>query len=99
MAESAVSRSILRWLRGEGFWAAKVHGDPMQERIIDILACVDGRFLGIETKDDEDEEPTPLQQYHLRKIRKAGGTALKASSLDEVKAVVVCILAETRRRR
>ena len=97
MAESAVSRSILRWLRSEGFWAAKVHGDPMQERIIDILSCVDGRFLGIETKDDEDEEPTPLQQYHLTKIREAGGVAIKASNLDEVRAAVADILKETRR--
>lgn len=97
MTESVVSHAILRWLRSQSFWAVKVHGDLMQERIIDILSCVDGRFLGIETKDDDDEEPTPLQQYHLDKIREAGGVALKASTLDEVKDAIVGILKETRR--
>ncbi len=97
MAETAVSRSILDWLRSEGFWAVKVHGDPMQEKVIDILACVDGRFLGIESKDDDAEEPSRLQLYTMRKIRDAGGVAIKASALRHVKAAVVDILKETRR--
>ncbi len=96
MAETAVSRSILDWLRSKGFWAVKVHGDPMQEKVIDILACVDGRFLGIESKDDDAEEPSRHQLYTMRKIREAGGVAIKASTLHHVKVAVEKILKETR---
>ena len=98
MAESAVSRSILRWLRGEGFWATKVHGDPMQERgVPDILACIDGRFLAIESKDDEDIDAEPLQLYQHQKIREARGVAIVVSSRVEVELAVAEILKETRR--
>ncbi len=98
MAESAISRAILRWLRSEGFWATKVHGDPMQERgVPDILACINGRFLACETKEDEDEKPSTIQLYQLRKICEAGGVAIVPTELDAVKQAVRGILKETRR--
>ena len=43
--------------------------------IPDILACINGRFYGIEVK-AENGKPSLLQLINLRKIRDAGGIAL-----------------------
>ena len=44
----------------------------------DKVGVVNGCFVAIELK-DIDEEPRPLQQYHLDKIEKSGGVALCAT--------------------
>lgn len=41
----------------------------------DILACIRGRFFGIELKSDEGELST-LQEYNLQQIAEAGGVGL-----------------------
>jgi hypothetical protein len=43
-------------------------------RTIDRLACIDGKFWGIECKAG-DEQPTALQRECLRQIKAAGGYA------------------------
>ena len=43
--------------------------------IPDILACVNGYFVGIEIK-AQNGKPTKLQLYNVKKIRKAGGFAM-----------------------
>ena len=45
-----------------------------KEGIPDILACVNGYFVGIEVK-AQNGRPSPLQMYHCEQIRKAGGFA------------------------
>lgn len=42
--------------------------------IPDILACVNGYFVGIEVK-AENGTVKPIQRYHLQKLRDAGGFA------------------------
>jgi len=41
----------------------------------DILACLDGRFIGIEAKAGKNK-PTDLQTLNLKRIDEAGGLAL-----------------------
>lgn len=43
--------------------------------IPDILACVNGYFVGIEVK-AQNGKPSELQLYNVRKIREAGGFAI-----------------------
>lgn len=43
--------------------------------IPDILACVNGYFVGIEVK-AQNGKPSELQLYNVRKIREAGGFAM-----------------------
>ena len=43
--------------------------------IPDILACVNGYFVGVEVK-AQNGKPSALQLYNVRKIREAGGFAL-----------------------
>jgi hypothetical protein len=41
----------------------------------DILACLNGRFIGIEAKSGTNK-PTDLQTFNLKRIDEAGGLAL-----------------------
>jgi len=41
----------------------------------DILACLNGRFIGIEAKAGKNK-PTDLQTFNLKRIDEAGGLAL-----------------------
>ena len=51
--------------------------------IPDIVACLNGHFIGIEVKAGN-KKPTALQQRELEKIFRAGGTALciNADNID-----------------
>ena len=40
----------------------------------DIIACIDGIFVGVEVK-REGKEPTPIQQRRIEEIEAAGGIA------------------------
>ncbi|MDO4681110.1 MAG: VRR-NUC domain-containing protein [Aerococcus sp.] len=51
----------------------------------DILACVDGRFVAIEVKRPKGGVVSPLQQHQMQKIKRAGGLAMVAHSVDQVK--------------
>lgn len=42
--------------------------------VSDILACIKGRFVGIEVK-AENGKPSPLQIYNKEQIEKSGGIA------------------------
>lgn len=50
----------------------------------DIIACLNGRFVGIEVK-----RPggviSPLQQYNIDEIHKSGGVAFVAYSVEDVR--------------
>ena len=55
----------------------------------DIVACVGGKFLGIECKAGA-KKPTALQVRELERIRKANGVAVVANeeNWEEVRALV-----------
>ena len=55
--------------------------------IPDIIACINGHFYGFEVKTDNGK-PTKLQEATIRKILRAGGTALVVRSVEEVRAVI-----------
>lgn len=86
MAEKDIVQSILRFLKAvPGCFAWKIHGGVYGTAgIPDIIACVDGRFFAFEVK-TASGKATPLQQATIRKILAAGGTALVARSVDEVR--------------
>ena len=58
-----------------GYMFYPVMGGMGTNGIPDIIACVKGRFAGIETKAGKGK-PTKLQLVQLRKIHEAGGSAL-----------------------
>ena len=63
------------FLEGEGAWFVKTWSNGVQRKgIPDILACVNGYFVGIETKADTGT-PSELQLWNVEQIRRAGGFA------------------------
>lgn len=58
--------------------------------IPDILACVNGHFVGIEVK-AQNGKPSELQLYHVDQIRKAGGFAFVVypSGFEKFKQFIV----------
>lgn len=57
--------------------SASVGGVP------DIIACINGKFYGIEVKRPS-RDAEPLQKFRIRQINKAGGVAFVAHSVKEV---------------
>lgn len=83
--EKTIENQIKKWLEQQGYWWMKVHGDVFQKSgVPDILACVNGKFVGIEVK-RSGGRLSELQKYNIDKIRAAGGVAFVATSVDEVR--------------
>ena len=86
MLEKDIVAAIMRLLkRTPRCFAWKEHGGMYGSAgIPDVICCVDGRFFAFEVK-TASGKTTPLQQATIRKILAAGGTALVARSVDEVR--------------
>lgn len=83
--EKTIENQIKKWLEKQGYWWMKVHGDLFQKSgIPDILACINGKFVGIEVK-RPGGRLSELQKYNIEKIQAAGGVAFVATSVDEVR--------------
>ena len=84
MTEAEIQLKIQNYLKYLGAWVVKpittnLKGTP------DILACLDGRFIGIEVK-KLGGKPRASQERQIRLILKAGGISFVARSVDDVKA-------------
>ena len=72
-AEKIYENKIKRYLKESGCYCVKYHGNKFSTSgTPDILACVNGYFLGIEVKADSGK-PSELQLVKIADIRKAGG--------------------------
>ena len=72
--EKIFENKVKRFLVSEGAWYIKYWGGAQYTKsgIPDILACIDGKFYGIEVK-AMNGKPSILQLVNLRNIRQAGG--------------------------
>lgn len=89
--EKIFETKIKRMLTDQGCYFIKHFANRNTEAgVPDILACVNGEFLGIEVKSDSGN-PTDLQLHHIEKIRKAGGLAFVVypSGFDQLKDIVI----------
>lgn len=77
MRETPFKQKVERWLESIGAWYIKYWAGARytKEGIPDILACINGRFCGIELKGDGGQ-PSLLQIVNLKKIREAGGIGI-----------------------
>ena len=89
MKESDIVKAIMKYLKTlPNCFAWKEHGGMYGTAgIPDIIACIDGKFYGFEVKTDVGK-PTKLQESTIRKINKAGGTAVIVLSVDDVKSTL-----------
>lgn len=80
-----------KFLDSEGIWYVKFFANSFTKSgIPDILACVNGYFVGIEIK-AQNGKPSELQLYHIRKIRESRGFAvvLYPSAFNEFKEFIL----------
>lgn len=74
-AEKIFERQIKTYLAEHGAYHVKYFANGYTKRgIPDILACVNGHFVGIEVKAQRGR-PSDLQILNVRRIREAGGIA------------------------
>lgn len=73
--EKNFENKIKLWLKDHGCYYVKFFANRMTRKgVPDILANVNGYFVGIEVKADKGT-PSELQKYNIKKIREAGGYA------------------------
>jgi Holliday junction resolvase len=59
----------------------------------DIIACIDGKFIAIEVKTPKTKNNiSELQKYNLEKITQAGGYALVAWDIENVKKFISSLI-------
>lgn len=87
--EKKVENNIKKYLDKLGAYYLKVHGSMYQPAgTPDILACVNGKFIGIEVKRPNGGTVSALQKNKLKKIELAGGVAVVARSVEDVSAML-----------
>lgn len=80
--ESKVKAKIHAILKANDAYAVNyIGGMHANNGTPDILACVNGRFIGIEAKAGSNR-PTDLQMSNLRRIYEAGGSALVINDVN-----------------
>lgn len=77
-AEKNYENRIKKYLESKGAWFVKFFANAYTSSgIPDILCCINGRFVGIEVK-QETGKPSLLQKVHLKRIGEAGGIGILA---------------------
>lgn len=72
-AEKNFENKIKLYLRNFGCYYVKFFANGYTARgVPDILACINGWFVGIEVKADTGK-PSEIQLYNIEKIRRNGG--------------------------
>lgn len=101
MNEAALTKKMVRRLRSEGAFVAKIHGGPQQATgLPDIVGCIEeeqdpdafvaanGMFFGIEVKMPGKERTlTPRQKYKLEMIQEAGGRCGVATTVAQALSI------------
>lgn len=91
--EARISKAIMAALEAEGVFCFKVHGSAlMMTGLPDIIACVDGMFVGLETKLPAKRKNTSERQKVVHeKIQDALGFAVVVCGPTEALAVIAGI--------
>lgn len=80
--EGAVKQAIKDWLKTQGAYLFSPVQTGYGAATLDFLVCINGRFIGIETKRPGIKDPSPRQRLVMDAIEAAGGWAFCCDSLD-----------------
>lgn len=89
--EAKVKKKVVTMLKDAGaYYFYPVTGGYGRSGVPDIVACLDGNFVGIECKAGKNK-PTPLQKKNLDEILSAGGVALviNENNMDAVADMIL----------
>lgn len=96
MREKYIENKIKNYLKSKNVWYVKYFANSYTPvGIPDILACVNGKFVGIEVK-NEIGKTTLLQDYNIKKIKESGGYALivNPESFEKFKIFIAGLLSD-----
>jgi Holliday junction resolvase len=79
--EGKVKKEVIAYLNERGaYYFMPVTGGYGRSGVPDIVACLNGKFVGLECKAG-DNQPTALQVKNLKAIRSAGGLSFCVNSV------------------
>lgn len=93
-AEKTFENKIKEYLKANDCWHVKFFANMYTKvGIPDILACVNGRFVGIEVK-APNGHPSELQKHNVMLINQCGGYAVIVypKQFDDLKYMIQCML-------
>ncbi len=79
--EGKVKAAVKKWLKSRGAYFFMPVQGGYGAATLDFLVCLDGKFIGIETK-APGKKATPRQEIVMEEIRAAGGRAFLISSAE-----------------
>lgn len=88
--EKTFENKIKKYLKSKGCYEVKFFANSFTRvGVPDVLACVNGYFVGIEVK-AQNGHPSELQLHNIEEIRKAGGFAyvVYPSGWEKLKAII-----------
>ena len=85
MNEKTLENKIKKHLTDNKHYHFKVHGSIfMRSGIPDIIACINGYFVGIEVKNPNGKGVlSTIQQAHLKKIVECGGFSIMVDNYND----------------
>lgn len=89
-AENSITKKIKDYLGSRQHWLVKYFANCYTKcGVPDILACVNGRFVGIEVKTDKNKM-SKIQEYQAEKIKESGGYhfCVKPSNFEDFKKAI-----------
>ena len=88
MNEQAYQKKITTYLESKGAYVVKIVA-ASKKGVPDVLACYQGYFIAIEVKTPlTRHNTTKLQDYNLRRVTDAGGYAIVAVDVDDVRDII-----------
>ena len=89
--ESAVQKALVDAILKDfpGAYVRKIAQSMYSHNgIPDLIGCINGNFFAVEVK-TEKGRPSRLQDYEIKLIKEAGGTALICYGKDAIPAIVM----------
>ena len=87
--ESDFQKDVIKFLKEQDIWFYRTQMGQ-QSGLPDIIACVNGMFVGLELKREDGKGRLTLQQAKvLEDINDSGGAAFEVSSMKEVENIIL----------
>lgn len=90
--EKVIENEIKTWMKTEGLYFFKNLGGHMTEPgRPDIVACINGRFVAIETKRERNGIQSEAQKYHEYRITENGGIYILTNNSNNCIQIIMDI--------
>lgn len=88
MTEQGYQAKVIKYLAEKGAYVVKTVS-ASKKGVPDVIACYKGKFIAIEMKTPEKRHnTTPLQDYNIARVLKAGGYAMVVVHPEELHWVI-----------